>query len=145
MLLQQFFVPGLAINSYVVGDERTGQAAVIDPTRDVDGFIQFADDNGLRIEHILETHVHADFVIGSRELKARRGDRPAIHASGMGGEEWTPPYADHVVREGHEIRLGTLRLRAFATPGHTPEHVAWALFDEMRSKEAPWILFTGDF
>ncbi|MCA9250946.1 MAG: MBL fold metallo-hydrolase, partial [Phycisphaerales bacterium] len=85
MFFHQKFVPGLAIYSYIVGDERTKQAAIIDPTRDVDEFIDIAKQNGLQIKHVLETHVHADFVSGSRELKARLGSSVTIHASGMGG------------------------------------------------------------
>jgi hydroxyacylglutathione hydrolase len=145
MLLHQRFIPGLAIASYIVGDERTGEAAVIDPSRDIEDFIQYANDNDLDVRHILETHVHADFVVGSRELKARLEDQPTIHSSGLGGTEWTPPHADHVVRDAEEVQVGSLRLRAFHTPGHTPEHVSWALFDDTRSKETPWVLFSGDF
>jgi len=63
----------------------------------------------------------------------------------MGGEAWTPKYADHVVKDGDEITMGALRFRALHTPGHTPEHVTWALFDDTRSRETPWLLFTGDF
>ena len=81
MLFHQRFVPGLAVNSYLVGDERTGFATVLDPTRDVDEFITYAQDNALHIRHILETHVHADFVSGSRELKARLDNEPVIHCS----------------------------------------------------------------
>jgi hydroxyacylglutathione hydrolase len=145
MLLYQRFVPGLAIASYVVGDERTGEAAVVDPTRDVDEFLHYATKNDLHIKHILETHVHADFVSGARELKARLGDDVQIHSSGLGGREWTPPYADHVVKDGDEVRIGSLRAQAVYTPGHTPEHVSWALYDETRSKDTPWLMFTGDF
>jgi len=145
MLLHQRFVPGLAIVSYLVGDERTGEAAVIDPTRDVDEFLDFARANDLHIRHVLETHVHADFVSGARELKARLGDQPMIHASGMGGIEWTPRYADHVAKDGDEVQVGALRFKAIHTPGHTPEHVSWALYDDTRSRDTPWILFTGDF
>jgi hydroxyacylglutathione hydrolase len=145
MLLYQRFVPGLAIASYLIGDERTGEAAVIDPTRDVDDFIRYAREHDLHIRHIFETHVHADFVVGSPELKARLGDGVEIHASGMGGEEWTPQHTDHVVSDGDEIKVGGLRMRAFHTPGHTPEHVSWALFDDSRSRDIPWILFAGDF
>ena len=145
MLLNQRFVPGLAIASYVIGDERTGEAAVLDPTRDVDDFIQYCSENELHIRHILETHVHADFVSGSRELKDRLRGEAKIYASGMGGDEWTPPYADHVVKDGDEITMGSVRLQAVHTPGHTPEHVCWALYDHTRSKETPWLLFTGDF
>jgi hydroxyacylglutathione hydrolase len=145
MILHQRFIPGLAIASYLVGDERSGEAAVIDPTRDVDQLIQFAKDHGLFIRHILETHVHADFVSGSLEMKARLRNEPIIHSSGMGGAEWTSRYADHVVRDGDEITLGTVRLRAMHCPGHTPEHISWAMFDESRSREIPWLLFSGDF
>jgi hydroxyacylglutathione hydrolase len=145
MLLHQRFVPGLAIASYVIGDEATGEAAVVDPTRDVEDFLRVAEENGLRIRHILETHVHADFVSGSRELKARLNGEPVIHASGMGGEEWTPPYADHVAKDGDEFAMGPIRLQSFYTPGHTPEHVCWAVYDDSRSKDTPWMMFSGDF
>jgi hydroxyacylglutathione hydrolase len=141
----QRFIPGLAIYSYMVGDERTKRCAVIDPTRDVSEYLQAARREGLRITHVLETHVHADFVSGSAELKDRLGDEVQVVASGLGGREWTPPYADRVVSDGDEIALGSVRLRAVHTPGHTYEHVAWALFDDSRSKDTPWLVFTGDF
>jgi hydroxyacylglutathione hydrolase len=145
VFLHQRFLPGLAIYSYMVGDERTKECAVIDPTRDVDYFIERANQEGLRITRVLETHVHADFVSGARELKARLGDEPAIACSGMGGKTWTPPYADDVLGDGDEIRLGTVRLQAVHTPGHTPEHITYVLFDESRSRDTPWLLFSGDF
>lgn len=145
MFMYQRFIPGLAIASYMVGDEKVKEVAVIDPTRDVDEYIEIAKREGLRITHVLETHVHADFVSGSAELKARLKGEPHIHASGMGGKEWTAAYADHGVKDGDELRLGSIRLHAIHTPGHTPEHLTWALYDESRSKEVPWLLFTGDF
>lgn len=145
MFFHHRFVPGLAINSYMVGDEKSKQCAVIDPTRDVEEYIQLAKEEGLHIAHILETHVHADFVSGARELKERLNFKPEVHCSGMGGADWTPPYADHVVRDGHEVQMGGLRLKAVHTPGHTPEHVMWVLFDESRSMDEPWLTFTGDF
>jgi hydroxyacylglutathione hydrolase len=145
MFFHQRFVPGLAIASYMVGDEKTKEVAVIDPTRDVDEYIAIAKREGLKITHILETHVHADYVCGSSELKARLNGEPQIHCSGLGGKEWTPPYADHVVKNGDEIRMGSVRLRALHTPGHTYEHLTWALYDDSRSKDEPWLLFTGDF
>ena len=145
MLLYQRFVPGLAIASYIVGDERTGEAAVIDPTRDVEDFVQYARENDLHIRHILETHVHADFVSGARELKARLNGEPEIHCSGLGGADWTPPYADHVAADGHEVPVGSIRLQSVHSPGHTPEHVSWALYDNSRSADTPWLVFTGDF
>lgn len=145
MFFHQRFVPGLSIYSYMIGDEGTRECAVIDPTRDVDEFLEIARREGLRITHILETHVHADFVSGSAELQARLNDKAQIHCSGEGGPDWTPPYANPIVKDGDEFTMGKLRIRAIHTPGHTPEHMIWALFDESRSKEAPWMLFTGDF
>jgi hydroxyacylglutathione hydrolase len=145
MILYQRFVPGLAIASYLVGDERTGEAAVIDPTRDVDDFLNYARAHDLHIRHVFETHVHADFVVGSPELQARLGDGVQVHSSGLGGAAWTPAHANHVVVDGEQIAVGGLRFQAFHTPGHTPEHVSWALFDDSRSREVPWVLFTGDF
>jgi hydroxyacylglutathione hydrolase len=145
MFFHQRFVPGLAIASYMVGDEKARQVAVIDPTRDVEEYIHMARAEGLHITHILETHVHADYVSGSAELKARLGGEPKVVVSGMGGKDWTPPYADVVVKDGDEVTLGAIRLSAMHTPGHTPEHVTWALYDDTRSREVPWLLFTGDF
>jgi hydroxyacylglutathione hydrolase len=144
MYFHQRFIPGLAIASYMIGDERTKEAAVIDPTRDVDEYILLAREHGLHIRHAFETHVHADFVSGAAELKSRIPG-VSVHCSGMGGPEWTPPYADHVAKNGDEVRMGSVRLSALHTPGHTPEHVTWALYDESRSKEVPWLLLTGDF
>lgn len=145
MFFHQRFVPGLAIYSYMVGDEKSRRCAVIDPTRDVDEYLETAKREGLRITHALETHVHADFVSGSAELKDRLGDEVQVVVSGLGGPEWTPPYADRVVGDGDEIALGSVRLKAVHTPGHTYEHVSWALFDDTRSKDVPWLVFTGDF
>lgn len=145
MLLHQRFVPGLAIASYIVGDERSGEAAVIDPTRDVETYITFAKDHNLHIRHIIETHVHADFVSGAKELKARLNDEPAIHCSSYGGEHWTQPYPDRLVKEGDTVDLGNVRLGFLHTPGHTPEHIAVLLYDRSRSQETPWVMFTGDF
>jgi hydroxyacylglutathione hydrolase len=145
MLVHQRFVPGLAIASYIIGDEATGEAAVVDPTRDVEDFVRFAEENDLRIRHIFETHVHADFVSGARELKARLEGEPVIHASGDGGQEWTADYADHVAKNGDEVALGLIRLKALHTPGHTPEHVCWEVYDDARSKDTPWLMFSGDF
>jgi len=144
MFLYRRFVPGLASYSYLVGDETTKEAAVIDPLRDVDDYLEVAQRQGLHIRHVLETHVHADYLCGSQELKARLGEDVTIHASGLGGPNWTPTYADHVVQDDDEVRLGSIRLKAIHTPGHTPEHIAWALYDETRSKDEPWLLFTGD-
>ncbi len=145
MIFQQRFVPGLAIASYIVGDERTGEAVVIDPTRDVEPYIKFAKQNDLHIRHIIETHVHADFVCGSRELQARLEDRPLIYCSSYGGEDWEQTFADRHVKVGDQINVGKLRFEFCHVPGHTPEHIAITLFDESRSVNTPWLMFSGDF
>ncbi|MCB1148886.1 MAG: MBL fold metallo-hydrolase [Chlamydiia bacterium] len=118
---------------------------VVDPTRDVDIYLETAIKEGYTITDIVETHVHADFVSGAPELKHRLEGKPLIHCSALGGKEWIPLYADKEAHEGHEVKLGKIRLRARHTPGHTPEHVCWELFDDGRSSEEPWLLFTGDF
>lgn len=145
MYFHQRFIPGLAIYSYLIGDERTKQCALVDPTRDVDDFLEIAKREGLRITHVLETHVHADFVSGSNELKNRLGGEVEVVCSGLGGPDWTPPYADRVIKDGDEVKLGSVRLKAVHTPGHTLEHVCWAIYDDERSKEIPWLMLTGDF
>jgi glyoxylase-like metal-dependent hydrolase (beta-lactamase superfamily II) len=143
MFFHQRFIPGLAIASYMVGDEKAKSVAVIDHTRDVDEYVRIAKTEGLHITHILETHVHADYVSGSAELKARLGGKPQIVCSGMGGKEWTPPYADVVVEDGDEVKLGGIRLKAMHTPGHRPEHTAFLLRDSERGDD-PWAVLTGD-
>lgn len=152
MIFHQRFVPGLAIASYLVGDEKSGEAAVIDPTRDVAEYVEFARKHDLHIRHIIETHVHADFVCGSRELKARLGDElgdeATIHCSSYGSfgdQDWTQPYADRHVTERDSIEFGKLRLGFEHTPGHTPEHISVLLYDQSRSADTPWLMFTGDF
>src|SRR5690554_5130463 len=143
MFFHHRFIPGLAINTYMVGDESAGRCAVIDPVRDVQPYIDKARQEGLHISDILETHVHADFVSGAKELKARLRGKPTIHCSGEGGKAWTAAYADRVVSDGDEVAFGSLRLKAIHTPGHTPEHVVWAVRDVKRSEKDPWMLFTG--
>jgi hydroxyacylglutathione hydrolase len=144
MILHMFYTPGLAIYSYLIADCESKRALVIDPTRDVEPYIRFATQEGLEITDIAETHVHADFVSGAVELKARLQDKPQIHCSALGGEEWLPAYADVRVEKGGEIHLGHTRLLALHTPGHTPEHIVWLCYDEDRSEQAPCLAFTGD-
>ncbi len=145
MFFYKRYTPGLAINSFIVGDTQSKKCVVIDPVRDISQYVHLAHKEHLSIEGILETHVHADFVSGACELKHRLNDTPKIYCSGLGGDEWIPTYADVVVSDGMEVSLGTIRLKAIHTPGHTPEHVMWALYDDTRSSETPWLIFTGDF
>lgn len=144
MFFQRILMPGLSINSYLLGDEKSKRCAVIDPTRHVVPFIIQAQNAGLDITDILETHIHADYASGSKELKHQLNGKPRIYASGMGGSQWIPSYADVIVLQGTQINLGSLRLEALHTPGHTPEHVMWICYDESRCSRIPWFAFTGD-
>jgi len=145
MFFHKRYTTGLAINSFMVGDPNSKKCAVIDPVRDIDEYLSIAEKEQLSIVAILETHVHADFISGALELKHALANKPKIYCSGMGGVEWTPKYADVVVGEGDEVALGDIRLKAVHTPGHTPEHIMWSLYDDTRSSDTPWLLFTGDF
>lgn len=145
MILQQVTTPGLSIHSYVIADVETRKAAVVDPPRDVASILKVIQSEHLHVAYILETHVHADFISGAKELQAYLGDGCIIACSAMGGQEWIPAYAQKTVRDGDCIRLGALRLEARHTPGHTPEHLIWIVYDESRDPQIPSAVFSGDF
>lgn len=144
MFFQKIHTPELAINSYLIGDETSKTCAVIDPVRLVTPYIMAAESAGLTITVILETHVHADFVSGASQLKAQRKGKPRIYCSAMGGEEWIPAYADEKVKNKDRVELGSVCLEAFYSPGHTPEHLMWIVYDKMRNKDLPCLIFSGD-
>lgn len=144
MLIRHFFTPGLAIHSFLVIDEASRKGAVIDPTRNIQPFLTAAAQEGIKITAILETHVHADFMSGAVDLKTALDGTALIYSSGLGGKEWTPGYADKILKDRDVLSLGSVRLEAWHTPGHTPEHVIWVAYDEKRSKEIPLAAFTGD-
>lgn len=141
MFFKRIITPGLAIQTYLIGDEKCRKMAIIDPVRIIAPYLEIAKDKGFEIALILETHVHADFVSGAPELKACLGGTPQIICSATGGEKWIPAYADKTVTDGQSVRMGTLTFQAVATPGHTPEHVSWLLKDQGGAEE----LFSGDF
>ena len=135
MYFKQFYLGCLAQASYLIGDG--GEAAVVDPRRDVDEYLEEAEAHGLKIRHVIETHLHADFVSGHRELAARTGAR--IYFGAKAGARF-----DHVpVKEGDEIRMGNVVLRFLETPGHTPESVSVLVVDRSVSEE-PSAVLTGD-
>ena len=144
LFLHSFHTEGLSVNSYLIGDSEAKKAALIDPTRDIEPYVQLAKKEHLEITAILETHVHADFVSGSKELKNRLDQKPLIYCSQMGGDEWVPQYADRRIQQGFILELGSVRLQALHTPGHTPEHIVWLCFEESRCQEDPCLAFTGD-
>ena len=137
MIVDRVYTPGLAQVAYLVADEAAGEAAVIDPRRDIGVYLDWAAERGLRIVAILETHVHADFVSGARDLAAATG---ADVYAGRIGQTAFPHVA---LDDGDEIRVGDLTLRAFWTPGHTPEHMSYLLLDPAQGPD-PLALFSGD-
>jgi hydroxyacylglutathione hydrolase len=146
MLLRHFYDTKLAQASYLVGCQRTGEAIVIDPHRDVEQYIKAAEAEGLRITHVTETHIHADFVSGVRELAAHTG--ATIHLSDEGDAAWKYGYADNggavLVHDGDVIKVGNIELQVMHTPGHTPEHISFLLTDRPATPR-PMGVFTGDF
>lgn len=146
MLLQRFYDDQLAQASYLIGCAATGEALVIDPAREVQPYLEAAAKEGLRLTHVAETHIHADYVSGGRELAARTG--ATLHLSAEGGADWQYAYAAAdgatLLRDGSRILVGNVRVDVLHTPGHTPEHLAFLITDTAASQE-PLALFTGDF
>lgn len=146
MFLKRFYDEKLAQAAYLVGCQATGEALVIDASRDVDPILEAAAREGLRVTHISETHIHADYVSGSRELAHRTGGR--VFLSDEGGDDWRYRWGDEEgavrVRDGHVIRVGNLRVEVLHTPGHTPEHISFLLTDTAGA-DRPMGIFTGDF
>jgi hydroxyacylglutathione hydrolase len=148
MLLRQIFDPYLAQYAYLIGCQKTGEALVIDPERDIDQYQKLAAENGLRITAVAETHIHADFVSGTREFAAN----PSVHLylSDEGGPGWTYEWPKgrsntHLLRHGDTFTVGNIRLEAVHTPGHTPEHISFLITDVGGGADEPLALATGDF
>ncbi|HEY8640062.1 MBL fold metallo-hydrolase [Pengzhenrongella sp.] len=137
MIFRQITHDDLGCASYLIGDEDAGVAAVVDPKLDIDGYLRLARYFGVGIEHILETHNHADHVSGHGRLAAATGATIHIH------EEASPDYDHEALADGWELELGAVRVRAVHTPGHRPEHTAFTLTDTRRGPE-PWAVLTGD-
>ncbi|HSH44681.1 MAG TPA: rhodanese-like domain-containing protein [Longimicrobiales bacterium] len=146
MIVKRFYDDKLAQASYLVGCAATGEALVVDPARDADPYIRAAEREGLEITHVTETHIHADFVSGSRELAERTGAR--LYLSSEGGPDWQYAYAGEsdavLLRDGDTFQVGNITIRALHTPGHTPEHLSFAVTDDAAADE-PMGVFTGDF
>ena len=144
MYFQTLFDSQLSIRTFLIGEETTKQCVVIDPTRHIYSLIALAQEEGYEITDILETHVHADFISGSKELKNELNNKPRIWASKLGGDQFFPSYADKEVFNHTRVSIGSLVFEAIHTPGHTPEHICWLCFDQTRSNTVPWLMFTGD-
>lgn len=144
MLFERFEDKGLAQYSYAVGCTGVGKIAIVDPRRDVDVYLRFAQERGLAISHVLETHIHADYASGARELARQTGAELFVSAYDD-GEAFVVSYPHHDLRDGESIEIGAVSLVALHTPGHTPEHLSFLVYDRARSTAAPMLLLSGDF
>lgn len=142
MYFKHIYDKTLAQASYLVGCQVKGEAIVIDAQRDIDVYLKVAKENGLRITHIAETHIHADFLSGSRELAAVTGAE--LYLSDEGGETWQYEFPHQGLKHGELIHVGNLTLEVLHTPGHTPESISFLLTDHPAT-DKPVMVFTGDF
>ena len=138
MIFKQFYLPCLAHASYIIGDEKTGTAAVVDPQRDTDQYIAFADEHALKIKHVFLTHLHADFVAGHLELRDRAGAKIYLGAAAKAKYAFTP------LHDGDIVEFGRVRLKILETPGHTPESISILVYDLNASDTQPHAVLTGD-
>lgn len=146
MIFHRFHETKLSQYSYLLGCPVSGEAVIIDPNRNVDRYLKAASDEGLRIRHVTETHIHADFVSGARELAHRTGAR--LYLSDAGGDDWRYQYAAEagatLLRDGSCFRVGAIELRVLHLAGHTPEHLVFLVMDTAGASE-PMGALTGDF
>ena len=137
MLFRQFVDEGLGCGSYLVGDEHAGVAVVVDPAYAIEPYLEEATRRGVRIERVLETHTHADHVSGHGRLALEADARVAVHPAAE------PEFPFDPLEDGAEIEVGEVAIRVLHTPGHRPEHCAFAVADRSRAEE-PWLVLTGD-
>lgn len=138
MIFKQFYLPCLAHASYLIGDEQTGTAAVVDPQRDTDQYIALAAEHALKIKHVFLTHFHADFVAGHLELRDRVGAKIYLGAPAKAKYAFTP------LHDGEILEFGRVRLKILETPGHTPESISILVYDLNASDTQPQAVLTGD-
>lgn len=149
MLLRQIFDDKLAQNAYLIGCQQTGEALLIDPERDVDRYLELASAEGLKITAVAETHIHADFLSGARELAERCGSK--LYLSDEGNADWKYRWAAddrydvQLLRHGDRFHIGKIEIQALHTPGHTPEHLSFLVTDRGGGASAPIGLASGDF
>ena len=146
MFFRHFYDHQLAQASYLVGCPASGEALVVDPNRNIEQYLRVAEAEGLRVTHVTETHIHADFVSGARELAHRAGAR--LHLSGTGGPDWCYAYAADagaaLLGDGSTFRVGHVEIAVLHTPGHTPEHLSFLVTDTATADQ-PMGALTGDF
>ena len=142
MTIDRFEVQGLAQYSYIISSQ--GQSAVIDPIRDTDRYLHFLEERGLTLSSIVETHIHADFASGAKALAEATGAELALSGYDE-GEHYQYSMPHRSLRTGDTVKVGTVRVEALHTPGHTPEHLSFVVYDTQRSETEPLAIFSGDF
>lgn len=153
MLFRMVYDDRLAQAAYLIGCQKTGEAIVIDPERDVDRYTRLAEKEHLRITAVAETHIHADFLSGARELAERTGAK--VYVSNEGGPDWSYRWLDkkqgggsydhQLLKDGDTFRVGNIEFRTIHTPGHTPEHICFEVTDRGGGASEPMGIVTGDF
>ena len=148
MFLRQITDTSLAQNTYLIGCQRSGEAILIDPERDLDRYLEVAAENDLHITAVAETHIHADYLSGAREMVEHHG--ATAYLSGEGGPEWQFEWAKgnpqaRFLKHGDEFRIGNIGFKALLTPGHTPEHMSFLVTDHGGGADEPMAFLTGDF
>ncbi|HEX3371599.1 MAG TPA: MBL fold metallo-hydrolase [Candidatus Acidoferrales bacterium] len=138
MIFKQFYLPCLAHASYIIGDEATGTAVVVDPQRDTEQYTAFASEHALKIKYVFLTHLHADFIAGHLELRDRQGVTICLGAQAKAGYAFAP------MHDGEILEFGRVRLKVLETPGHTPESISILVFDLNANEQKPYGVLTGD-
>lgn len=142
MLLERIYDEDLAQASYLIGCQANGEAIVVDPRRDIDVYLDIAKKNGMAITAVTETHVHADYLSGTREVAAATGAQ--VYVSGEGGTDWQYGFDGIRLHDGDTFELGNITITAIHTPGHTPEHLSFLITDRAFATQ-PGFILTGDF
>ncbi|MDI3330150.1 MAG: MBL fold metallo-hydrolase [Micrococcus sp.] len=142
MLLERIYDEDLAQASYFIGCQANGTALVVDARRDLTPYLELAAKNGMTIAAVTETHIHADYLSGTRELAAATGAE--VYVSGEGGPDWTYGFEANLLHDGDAITIGNITIQAVHTPGHTPEHLSFLVTDGAFSDQ-PGYMLTGDF
>src|SRR3954468_5390047 len=146
MIFKRFFDPKLAQTSYLLGCSQSREALIVDPSRSIDQYLRAATEDNLRVTHVTETHIHADFVSGARELAHRAGAR--LYLSAAGGRDWQYEYAPDagatLLQDESRFEVGQIQIRVLHVPGHTPEHLCFLVTDGATASE-PMGALTGDF
>jgi hydroxyacylglutathione hydrolase len=144
VLFERFDDKGLAQYSYAVGCRQCGETAIVDPRRDVDVYLEFAAARKVEIGYVLETHIHADFASGARELAERTGARLLLSGHDR-GELYEVRFPHEDLKDRDAIQVGSARIVARHTPGHTPEHLSFVVYDMNRTSATPMLMLSGDF